>query len=175
MLIFLTIWKIGKIRFFSKKKSQLFFENIFRPEKIKILDGIFFKFMSWSRRIILKRLQDNSGSIKCRKVMRKKCWSYKFEPFWGHFAIWPMHDTRGSGCPTWKNQDILICFPKIKIFKIIFLQEKSFFLIQIFFYDLEFIYTFDLSRRERLRECTGNGRVCNSKKLFFFIDIWQVW
>ena len=58
--------------------------------------GFFLKSISWSRRIVLKRLQDNSGSIKRRKVPRKKCWSYKFESFWGHFAIWAMHDTRRS-------------------------------------------------------------------------------
>ena len=44
---------------------------------------------------------------------------------------------------SWKNQKFQLFF-EIKNFKIIFLQEKIIFLIRIFFYDLEFIYTFDL-------------------------------
>ena len=106
-----------------RKKSQLFFWKYFSTrKKLKFSMGFFFNSISWSRRIVLKRLHDNSGSIKRRKVTRKKCWSYKFEPFWGHFAIWAMHDTRRSGCPTWKNQDI-------------FFSTKNFVTKKIFFFD----------------------------------------
>ena len=42
MSIFSTIWKIGKKSFFFGKKSQLFLENIFRPEKNKKFRWDFF-------------------------------------------------------------------------------------------------------------------------------------
>ena len=91
--------------------------------------GFFFKSITWSRRIVLKQLQDKSGSIKRRKVPRKKCWSYTFESFWGHFAIWAMHDTRRS---PWKNQDILIFFRTSKFSKLFFSEKKNFFFDPIF-------------------------------------------
>ena len=40
---------------------------------------------------------------------------------------------------------------KSKIFKMIFLHDKIIFSIQFFFYDLEFLYTFDLSHSRRSR------------------------
>ena len=45
---------------------------------------------------------------------------------------------------TWKNQNFRLFF-EIEIFKIIFLHEKKNFFGPVFFYDLEFTYTFDLA------------------------------
>ena len=48
-----------------------FFKNIFRPEKIffrsEFFDRICFKFISWSRRIILKKSGVDSDSLEVRK------------------------------------------------------------------------------------------------------------
>ena len=41
--------------------------------------GFFFKFISWSRRIVLKRFQNDRDSLKCGKSNDKQCWPYKFE------------------------------------------------------------------------------------------------
>ena len=43
--------------------------------------------------------------------------------------------------------------PNVKIFEKIVLQDLKKKLIRIFFYDLEFSYTFDLAHPECLREC----------------------
>ena len=41
--------------------------------------GFFLKFISWSRRIVLKRFQNAPGSLKHGKGARKKCWPNKFD------------------------------------------------------------------------------------------------
>ena len=61
------------------KDLNLFFENVFRPEKITFFDWIFFKVISWFRRNVLKRFRNAPGSLKRGKAMRKKCRPNNFE------------------------------------------------------------------------------------------------
>ena len=78
MMIFSENSKIEKKTTFF---LNFFFENIFRPEKNIFFRWIFLKFISWSRRIILKRFLSAPGRLKPRKATRKKCWPNKFDDF----------------------------------------------------------------------------------------------
>ena len=49
-----------------------------------------------------------------------------------------------------------------------FSPRKKYIFDPIFFFDLDFFYTFDLSYPERLRECVGSGRLHNCKMLLRF-------
>ena len=52
-----------------------------------------------------------------------------------------------------------------KIFKINFLHDEKIFLIQIFVYDLELSYTFDLSHWEQPRRCTNTHNSRQTKNI----------
>ena len=73
------------------------------------------------------------AGIKRRKVARKKCWSYKFESFWGHFAIWAIHDTRRSKKINHKYSRNKIFFRTSKFSKLFFSEKNIFFFDRIFF------------------------------------------
>ena len=57
--------------------SRIFFRDFFSKSFFSMMKkyfsmGFFFKFISWSRRIVLKRFQSDSDSLKQRKVKEKK-------------------------------------------------------------------------------------------------------
>ena len=54
------------------KKFDFFSVNIFVMKKLKMFDGIFLKFIFSVRRIDLKRFQNDSDSLKVRKIKVKK-------------------------------------------------------------------------------------------------------
>ena len=58
---------------FSKNFRTFFSKMFFDKKKIKFFDRFFLKFNSWSRRIIIKRFQHDSGSLKRPKLKGKKC------------------------------------------------------------------------------------------------------
>ena len=62
-------WKNENFELFLKSKI---FKIIFLHDEKIFFDGIFFKFNSWPRRIVLKRFQSDSNSLKQKKVKEKK-------------------------------------------------------------------------------------------------------
>ena len=60
----------------SQKKVQLFFWNYFSTGKNYVFSmGFFFKFISWFRRIVWKRFQNDSSSLKVGELALKMFWS----------------------------------------------------------------------------------------------------
>ena len=56
----------------KQKKSTFFWNFFFDKKKMDFFDGIFSKFNSWSRRIVLQRFQSDSDSLKVRKIKMEK-------------------------------------------------------------------------------------------------------
>ena len=79
----LSFWR--KIESFSKI-FWTFSENIFSTWKNQYFSMIFFsKFISWSRRIHLKRFQNDSDSLKIRKLKEKSA-GREFEVYGSHLG-----------------------------------------------------------------------------------------
>ena len=72
---FQHLWKsFDFLKFFQNVSN--FFPKWFLVKKNTFFDGIFFwKFISWSRRIVLKQFQNDSASLSARKLKDKKCFT----------------------------------------------------------------------------------------------------
>ena len=65
--------KFEQSKKFQKKIATFFLKIFFNQKKIKIFDRIFLKLISWSRRIVLLRFQNDSIGLKGRNAAIKKC------------------------------------------------------------------------------------------------------
>ena len=73
--IFWTFFRIWKFTFFLSKKIYFFSKIFFDHKKLKFFDEIFLKFISCVRKVVLKWFQNDSDSLKIRKIKDQKYWS----------------------------------------------------------------------------------------------------
>ena len=150
-----------------------FFLKIFFDQKKYYFRWFFLKFISWSRRIVLKQFLNAPGRLKLRKATRKKCWPNKFDVFLlcGRCMI-----PGGSGAQYEKNRERLFS-------KWIFDTKKIFFCDDFFSNFKYYIRAFqraaahcqtpliERTARERLQKPSKNSRF---PRFYNPVFIWQV-